>query len=159
MHLDDGTVLRFHDARCFGRLRVSKGLPSVGPELLHTPHGLSWAPVVTLPYFARWILGEGRPVKVALMDQDMLAGIGNIYASEACHVAGIDPATVGRDLDPGLVPVLLEALRYVVDLRIPTIDYSNLLVYRRETCGTCSGPITRTEIAKRSTFTCKECQS
>lgn len=157
--LENGRVLQFHDARFFGRLQVVYAPPQVGPELINTPHGLPGAPVVTLPDFARWILGEPRPVKVALMDQSRLAGIGNIYANEACHVAGIDPSTPGQRLDPSLVPALLEALRYVVDLRIPDIDYSSLLVYRRADCGSCGSSIVRTELAKRSTFSCPRCQS
>jgi formamidopyrimidine-DNA glycosylase len=160
MLLSNGRVLRFNDARLFGRLRLIPldMAPSLGPELMTTPHCAPGAPVMTLERFARWMLSDPRPVKAALMDQDCLAGIGNIYSSEACHLAGIDPRLPARQVYPGLVPVLYEALRCAVLHSLPKVTYSWLNVYRRSLCGSCGGPVTRSLIDDRATFLCESCQ-
>lgn len=159
--LSNGRTLRFNDARLFGRLRLVDGamLPRLGPELLETPLGPAGAPVITLEGFARWMLSDPRPVKQALMDQDCLAGIGNIYASEACHLAGVDPGRPANQVYPGLIPVLLEALRCAVLHSIPQVTYSWLKVYRRSACGSCGSSVIRTELAGRATFHCERCQA
>lgn len=160
MRLSNGKVLRFNDARLFGRLRIvdSDGLPRLGPELMTTPHGPAGVPVISLAQFAAWILSEHRPVKDALMDQGRLAGIGNIYSNEGCHLAGIDPHISGKDIRPVQIPLLLEALRCVVSHSIPKIQYQWRKVYRRDLCGSCGSSVFRTEIAKRATFMCNNCQ-
>ena len=160
MSLSNGRKLRFHDARFFGRLRVVSDptLAGVGPELMVTPHGDPRAPLITLPEFAQWVLSERRPIKHALMDQSRLAGIGNIYSNEACHLVGLDPHTAGEAIRPGLVPLLLEALVCVVSHSIPKVQYQWRNVYRRDSCGSCGHVVKRTEVAKRGTFMCEICQ-
>lgn len=158
MTMDDGKVLRFHDARLFGRLNFSnEDLPKVGPELLGTPNG-SGRPVINYTEFALKVLNDKRSIKVVIMDQHIVAGIGNIYANEGCHLAGIDPRTPAQDVRPELIPILLESLRCAVLHSMPTVTYDWLRVYRRTACGTCAGPIKRIEIAKRATFICENCQ-
>lgn len=158
LHFEEGLSLRFHDSRMFGRISAVREVPGVGPELMETPNMMPGAPIITIRQFAEWVLSERRPIKLALMDQSRMAGIGNIYANEGCHLAGIDPHVAGMDLRPGQVPILLEALRCVVSHSIPTVQYQWLKVYRRDLCGSCDGSVTRTEIAKRATFMCKRCQ-
>lgn len=160
MLLSNGRVLRFNDARLFGRLRLVGGdaLPRLGPELMETPHGPAGAPVMTLERFASWLLSDPRPVKSALMDQDCLAGIGNIYSSEACHLAGVDPRRPASQVYPDLIPVIHEALRCAVLHSIPTVTYQWLNVYRRSLCGSCGGRVTRVELDGRATFLCERCQ-
>jgi len=155
---EDGRVLRFHDARLFGRMEMSGMLPDVGPELMQTPNMLPGRPVLTSREFAEGLLSERRPVKSVLMDQSFVAGIGNIYANEACHLAGIDPRQAANQLHPGLIPVLHEALRCAVLHSIPQVTYHWLSVYRRSACGTCGGPVVRTELEGRATFHCERCQ-
>ncbi len=160
MSLSNGRVLRFHDARLFGRLRVvdPEGLPDLGPELMETPFGPAGVPIITVDWMTVRLSDYGFPVKRFLMDQSEIAGIGNIYSSEGCHLAGIDPHTLGRNLRTYQVPVLLEALRCVVSHSIPKVTYQWLKVYRRDLCGSCDGSVERSEIDKRATFTCKRCQ-
>lgn len=159
--LSNGRVLRFNDARMFGRVRVVSGhmLPRLGPELIETPHGPAGTPIMTLAGFAQWMLSDPRPVKAALMDQDCLAGIGNIYSNEACHLAGVDPRRPADQVYPGLIPVLHEALRCSVLHSIPRVTYSWLNVYRRSACGSCGGPVVRVKLEGRATFLCERCQS
>lgn len=120
-----------------------------------------------------------RSVKVALLDQKLVAGIGNLYASEILHVAGIDSTRPADRLRPPEVKRLADATRSVLELAIryegSTLGdgtYRNALnqsgryqnehrVYMREkeTCPTCGrGSVTRIVQAQRSTFYCGACQ-
>lgn len=154
----DGLVLRFHDVRLFGSMSVCGELPQTGPELLETPNMRPGRPVIDLRQFAERVLRDRRPIKVLLMDQAFLAGIGNIYANEACHLAGVDPRQPANRVHPALIPVLLEALRCAVLHSIPQVTYSWLNVYRRSACGSCGRPVLRVELAGRATFICERCQ-
>lgn len=156
--LEGGLVLRYHDARMFGHLTVTTERRVSGPELLRTTWMRPDLRVITIQEFSSWLLNEPRPIKEALMDQEHLAGIGNIYSSEGCHLAGIDPHTPAKDLRPYQIPIILEALRCVVSHSIPKVQYQWLKVYRRDLCGSCDGPVVRTKLAARATFTCKRCQ-
>lgn len=158
LHLSDGLELRFHDSRLFGSMAVVSELSSTAPELLMTPMCCFGAPVISLSGFAGALACDRRPVKVALLDQSLVAGIGNIYANEGCHLAGIDPRTPARDVGSDRVPILLEALRCVVLQCIPTVAYHWLKVDRRSRCGSCGSVVQRVMLAGRSTFLCGTCQ-
>ncbi len=89
--IDDGRLVRFSDPRRFGMMDLltrdamaqDKRFAELGPE----PLGDDFTPSV----LARALAGRGSPIKVALLDQHVVAGIGNIYACEALHIAGISP--------------------------------------------------------------------
>lgn len=116
------------------------------------------------------------PVKSFLMDQKAVAGIGNIYASEILHRAGIDPLRPACDLFPAewkkIASASARILKKAVESRGTSIsdwrdlhagpgDYQrHLRVYGRrgEPCRTCGGEIRRVLIAGRSTFYCPRCQ-
>lgn len=120
-----------------------------------------------------------RPIKVALLDQSLIAGIGNLYASEILHLAGIHPARPADRLTPSQISRLsdatLEVLNTAIEYEGSTLGdgtYRNALnksggyqnahrVYAREgeTCPTCGrGTICRIVQAQRSTFLCEACQ-
>ncbi|MCA9089138.1 MAG: bifunctional DNA-formamidopyrimidine glycosylase/DNA-(apurinic or apyrimidinic site) lyase [Planctomycetaceae bacterium] len=120
-----------------------------------------------------------RDIKVALLDQKLVAGIGNLYASEILHLCGIHPQTRASRLTRARVQKLHEMTRLVLEEAIlhegSTLSdgtYRNVLnqdggyqnshrVYDREgmTCPTCaSGTIQRIVQAQRSTFFCSRCQ-
>ena len=89
--LDDGTVVRFNDARRFGLLDYMRRgeeaahplLADMGPEPLE--------PGFDGKYLARRLAGKMTPIKAALLDQKIVAGLGNIYVCEALYRAGISP--------------------------------------------------------------------
>ena len=89
--LDDGTVVRFNDTRRFGTLdyilRGREGahplLAGLGPEPLE--------PGFDDAYLSRALAGKLTPIKSALLDQKIVAGLGNIYVCEALYRAGISP--------------------------------------------------------------------
>lgn len=119
-----------------------------------------------------------RAVKVAMLDQKLVAGIGNLYASEILHRAGIDPQTSSNRIgakrcervDAATREVLTEAIRYEGST-LGDGTYRNALnqdgsyqnshrVYARDgqPCTTCETPIRRIVQAQRSTFFCPKCQ-
>lgn len=117
------------------------------------------------------------PVKSFLMDQKAVAGIGNIYASEILHGAGIDPMRPACSLEPAewkkVAAVAARVLRKAVESRGTSIsdwqdlfashgDYQHhLRVYGRkgEPCAKCKNEVRRIVIAGRSTFYCPRCQT
>ena len=171
--LDDGAMLHFVDMRLFGRLRFVPGarfdaLPEVaalGPDPL--TDGIDVARLSAA--FARSRL----PVKVRMLDQRLLPGVGNIYASEALWRARIDPRREARALAPAEVARLAEAVLASVREAIarddgPEITYveepgaeNPFLVYGREgePCRRGDGgEIRRIVQAARSTYFCPRCQ-
>jgi formamidopyrimidine-DNA glycosylase len=85
--------LVFEDTRYFGRLTLDTGaIEQLGPEPLGTEF--------TAEYFARALQRSSQPVKVKLLDQGLVVGIGNIYASEALFRARISPQLPARRLKP-----------------------------------------------------------
>lgn len=166
----DGTKLHFVDARKFGRLRLwpcrSQACPSLGPEPLR-----SQAVAAALRQ-----LQTKRPIKSVLLDQTVLAGIGNIYADEALFASGIHPLTPAAALDPeqqkilaGSVPrILKQALgrrgttlrnyRTVADESGENQEHLNVYGRTGQPCFACGSAIEKIRIAGRSSHYCPSCQ-
>ena len=175
--LDSGLELRYDDPRQFGRLLVgsmdeliaARAFPArLGPEPIHGD--------LTEAEFERLIRARRRPVKSALLDQSFLAGVGNIYADEACFRAGIRPSrwthrlTVRerRSLYAAIQDVLENSIaargssiiNYVDGFGLPGGNQEKLLVYGRsgEPCLRCGTPLQGTRLAGRGTVYCRTCQ-
>jgi len=172
-HMDGGAIVTFNDPRRFGFMDLLTGqqlqahpvISRLGPE----PLSDSFVPAA----LAEACRGRKTPIKVALLDQRVVAGVGNIYASEALHLAGIDPrrragalatrSGAPRDsavrLTGAIKKVLIRAIR-----RVSAGGYraSRVRVYEREgePClrRGCTGVIRRSTQAGRSTFFCPVCQ-
>lgn len=119
-----------------------------------------------------------RPIKVALLDQKIVAGIGNLYASEILHLSGVDPQRAAGSLTKREIDRLAAASKDVLETAIlhegSTLSdgtYRNALaqngryqnshrVYAKagQQCPRCDEPIARIVQAQRSTFFCKRCQ-
>jgi formamidopyrimidine-DNA glycosylase len=173
--LDRGRDLRFVDPRRFGQVAAIRD-PSELPELAHLgvdPLG----PGLTTDHLHELAHRTSRPVKVFLLDQRRIGGIGNIYASEALFVAGIHPATPANRLSRarvetlrvGIVTVLERGLRnrgttlrdYVDADGLAGENQHALAVYGREgqACLRCGGRVRRLTHDARGTFYCPGCQS
>jgi formamidopyrimidine-DNA glycosylase len=176
IHLVSGRRLRLRDPRRFGLALV---VPTAGldadPHLVH----LGVEPLD--PAFSGRLLADaarGRrgPVKALLMDARVVAGVGNIYASEALFAAGIHPRRSVARIAPGRWQRLAAALREVLERAIAQggttlADFADgegregsfqvaLAVYGREgePCPRCRARLRRTVQAGRSTFYCPGCQ-
>jgi len=170
MHLDDETVLFFIDTRKFGRIRLwretEEMLPDLGPE-----------PLGDLEVFAALHgVRSNRAIKTILLDQRILAGIGNIYADEALFAARIHPEAPQSRLTRSQLSALAEhiplLLMEAVARRGTTLrNYRTaddaagenrpyLSAYGREglPCCRCRTPIRRIRIAGRSSYFCPKCQ-
>ncbi len=172
-HLKNGPLLHFVDPRTFGTLFLLDGTEPAGFHALGVE---PLSPEFTPRALAALLRGRTTPVKSFLLMQNRVAGIGNIYASEALWRARIHPGTPagkirGQRLE-GLHHTLVEVLSSAVDEMGTTLSdfrqpdgepgrYGNKLdVYGREgePCPRCGRPITRTMLHGRSTFFCPRCQ-
>ena len=172
--LDRGRELRYHDVRRFGRLWTMTEAEwrewdgELGVEPLSEDFSVDWL----LEKAAR----SKVAIKVWLMDQARVVGVGNIYASEALFRAGVDPRRPANALDADELARVRQGVRQVlqeaIDHRGTTfLDYrdargeegafaSRLKVYDREgqPCPGCKGHVERIVQAGRSTFFCPSCQ-
>ena len=175
---DLGTMnLIFEDPRRFGRLNLDGGrLERLGPEPLSDDF--------TEKSFARELKRSRQAIKIKLLDQRLVAGIGNIYASEALFRARISPRLAANRLTAAQVGRLARAIRQVLTEAIAwgstvPVTFSGgkrifyfeqgpeaevfhperLWVYDRagQPCPTCGGPIKRIVQGARSTFYCPRC--
>jgi formamidopyrimidine-DNA glycosylase len=111
---DDGTAIRFNDARRFGSLHLVSAaeidrhplLATLGPEPLG--NGFNG------PVLAVALKGKKTPIKSALLDQRVVAGIGNIYASESLFYAGISPRRMARTVQGERAERLATAIKRVL---------------------------------------------
>jgi len=153
---EKGRTIRFHDDRRFGRSSV--GSPVIGPEVLLTQCNPPGRAGLDLAMFSDALCSR-RPVKVLLMDPKVMAGVGNIYASEALWRASVHPQTPGHKVSPSQV---VDLFRCVGEVLVNAIDrnlsYSGIDVYRRETCPRCSTTISQVEVGGRSSYFCPTCQ-
>lgn len=170
--------LRFVDQRTFGQMWWVP--PGVATESVIT--GLArlgldpFLPEFTTDYLAKKLLSSRRSIKTALLDQAIVAGIGNIYADEALFLSGVRPETLCTDLQPEQIERLRTAIIEVLETSIAVggTTFSNFLsvegtngrysgmawVYNRtgETCRVCGTPIERIRLAGRSAHFCPHCQ-
>jgi len=170
--MSNGKTVIFNDPRRFGFMKVlspaglaaDPALASLGPEPL--------ARTFTAAALAAALDGRKTPLKVALLDQKTVAGLGNIYACEALHVARLSPkrrasTLVTRSGEPRAeVVALAAAIRLVLKDAIANRhraageDRFRVYDHRGERCPRrgCPGTITRIIQAGRSTFFCPVCQ-
>jgi len=175
----EGQELRFVDLRSFGEMwwvppgepldSVMTGLRRLGPE----PFSAEFSP----QHLASKLAGSSRPIKTALLDQALVAGVGNIYADESLFISRIAPHTPSHALKPDQLERLHRALVEVLqasigaggttfsafrDLTGTNANYDNAAwVYRRggQPCRVCGTPIRRDKLSGRSSHWCPSCQA
>jgi formamidopyrimidine-DNA glycosylase len=169
---DGGEQLHFRDSRKFGKLLwLAPGATDARLQRLGVD-----ALALTPDVLQRGCANRKMAIKTVLLDQSVLAGVGNIYADEALFKAGIAPRRSAQSLLPGEVRKLTQALRTVLRRAIAlggsTIDdyvhpdgsegqYQNTFsIYGREgePCGRCRTPIVRIVLGQRSAHFCPKCQ-
>ncbi|HKQ37034.1 MAG TPA: bifunctional DNA-formamidopyrimidine glycosylase/DNA-(apurinic or apyrimidinic site) lyase [Verrucomicrobiae bacterium] len=149
----------YEDTRYFGRFTLdTTPLAYLGPEPL--------AKDFQLDAFSLALRRSAQPIKVKLLDQCLIAGLGNIYASEALFHARIDPRVAARKLTDKQIgrlwKAIPEALRHAIRHGTTRGDgyIGRLTVYDRKgkPCRTCKAPIRRIVQGARSTYFCAKCQ-
>jgi formamidopyrimidine-DNA glycosylase len=168
----DGRQVRLRDPRRFGRIAWVSGRQGwpvhLGPDALSRGF--------CARYLAEVLKGRQAPIKALLLDQRVVAGVGNIYADESLFRAGIDPTTPGGALSPESVKRLHRAVRSVLRAAIrhrgttflsfedtaghPGGFAARLAVYGREgaACRRCGSLIRAAAIGGRTTHFCPICQ-
>jgi len=171
-HMSSGAIVTFNDPRRFGMMDLVPAggfdtypaLRALGPE----PLSADFNPAA----LARACKGKRTPLKVALLDQRVVAGLGNIYAVEALHRAGLSPqrrastiATASgapRESAVRLAAAIKQVLAEAIARQSGAYRSSRFRVYDREgeRCRRprCTGTIRRRTDAGRSTFFCSTCQ-
>jgi formamidopyrimidine-DNA glycosylase len=169
----DGSKLFFNDQRKFGWVKLIptvevpniEFMKKVGPEPLGDGFGVK-------DFIARFMRRKNTSIKAALLDQSVIAGVGNIYADESLWGARIHPATLVRDISGPEFSRLFTELRYVLNLAIEKGGSSNhtyanaegkkgsymnfARVFRREgqPCPRCGTTIVKLRVAGRGTHIC-----
>ncbi len=171
--LDSGEQFRFRNTRRLGFVRVvtrnefADMAWRLGPDPLEAP----------LSYLVEALAIREAPVKALLLDQSFLAGVGNIYADEALHAAGIHPGRPGYDLSEEEAERLHKALRNVLKRAVASAQTARsrvrlpLLSVRKHAsrqlgasgspkvgCPRCTRPLKHAKIGGRTTFFCAFCQ-
>lgn len=170
--------LRFVDQRTFGQMwwvppgmppeQIVTGLANLGPE--------PFSPEFSVAYLTHILKKRRRPVKTALLDQTIVAGLGNIYADEAIFLSGLLPTQLCTELTSDRIERLHASIIQVLQDAIAAggTTFSNFLnvrgvngnyagvawVYNRagQPCRLCGTSIQRLKLAGRSTHFCPQCQ-
>jgi formamidopyrimidine-DNA glycosylase len=172
---DNGSRLFFNDQRMFGWMRVltdqvvEQEFSLYGPDITDE--------MVTAEYLQQKFKTRSLPIKQAIMDHHIMAGVGNIYACDALNVAQLSPFRPAKSLSFAEIERLSEATKLVINEGIEaggtTFDgkYVNvdgltgsyqhgIRVYGREgkECYQCGGLIVKTTLGGRGTYYCSSCQ-
>lgn len=172
-YLSDDLVMVYNDVRRFGLITIcedkhSKHYKNFGPEPFSSEFNVN--------YFQNFVQNKSLPIKPLLMNNELVVGVGNIYACEALFKSRIDPSRKAKSLTKEeisrLIKEIINVLYKAIELGGSTLrDYINtneqkgnfqneFLVYgkEKETCVICDSEIKRIRQAGRSTFFCPSCQ-
>ncbi|MCL5784041.1 MAG: bifunctional DNA-formamidopyrimidine glycosylase/DNA-(apurinic or apyrimidinic site) lyase [Patescibacteria group bacterium] len=175
----DSSKLYFNDQRRFGWVKLFrtsqlegdnfKKLGELGPEPLEP--GFSWELLKT-----NLLKHKSKPIKVVLMDQSVVSGVGNIYASEVLFAARIDPRRKVSNLSDREFKKLYQGIKDSLELAIEKggstrahfvnidgekgyfLDYANVYGKEGQACKGCSGKVEKIIQAGRGTYFCPSCQ-
>jgi len=172
LDLDEGRQLRFSDARKFGRVYLTADVNTITGGLGPEPLEDAFTPDV----FKAQLAGRSKNVKALLLDQTVLAGVGNIYADEALFRAGIHPLRRTNQLTEDEIIRLHGTVRDALNAGI-THEGASINWYRKpdgtkgasqdhfyvygcegQPCKHCGTPIQKIRVAQRGTHFCPVCQ-
>jgi formamidopyrimidine-DNA glycosylase len=176
---EGGKELRFDDQRTFGRVwgvpqdraveSVITGLQKLGLE--------PFDPEFTPEHLAAKLSRSGRPIKTVLLDQEIVAGIGNIYADESLFLSKIHPQAAANSLDDQQVRSLHQAIiralsdgiakggttfssfQNIAGIKGNYIDTAWVFRRNGQPCNICGTAIARIKLGGRSTHFCPKCQA
>jgi len=178
LDMENGMRVTFNDARRFGAMDLLPTATGDGHPLLARIGPEPLGNAFDEGYLAGRLRGRTTAIKSALLDQQIVAGLGNIYVCEVLHRASLHPATRARDVTPAMISALVVLIRDVLTEAIEAggsslRDYRQadgelgyfqhtFRVYGREGGAClrpgCSGVIARLVQSGRSSFYCPQCQ-
>lgn len=172
----NGSRLFFNDQRKFGWIKL---VPTAEVELDSLVARLGPEPLEATFVFEDFytqIKKRKAPIKVVILDQSTLAGIGNIYADEALHLAKIHPQRLGVSIKPTEAKKLFEAIKQVLKASLGYggttfttyvnalgvkgnyLDYARVFRRQGQPCPVCGTKIQKIRVAGRGTHVCPKCQ-
>jgi formamidopyrimidine-DNA glycosylase len=172
IHLDNGDTVYFRDPRKFGVLKLVKNTEKIESQLGPEPLEKEFTPSV----FAGRLQSHKAPIKAVLLDQKVLAGVGNMYADEALFAARIHPERLANSLKQPEIKRLYDARLQVLRAAIKSKGASVVNYMRpdsslgtahfqfkvahglHKTCPICVGPVKRIVVRGRGTYFCPKCQ-
>jgi len=170
----DGSKLFFNDMRVFGWIKLvekkkyKNEMRKTAPDVTETSFSLD--------YFGRLFEKSKKAVKLVLMDQELIGGVGNIYANDALYLAKVMPDRKAMSLNKMEIGSLFKAIRKVINKGIKfggasAANYvdtqgrggtyqDHFLVYKRDgqLCKKCHGKIQKMKVGGRGSFYCPKCQ-
>ena len=176
IYFDDDTTLRYHDVRKFGVMcLLNKNDLNTYKELSKLGYDVG-DKNLTSKYLLDKFKNKRLPIKTVLLDQSIIAGLGNIYADEVLFRSNINPLKRGCDITNKEASNIIESSAYIINKAIEnggtTIrSYTSslnvighyqdfLMVHKRENelCKICNSNIIRIKVGGRSTYYCPVCQ-
>ena len=178
---EDDSKLFFNDMRAFGWMKIISRTQETLPAGRQVKVSRTQVPDVvdeefSLDYFEGVLKKIKRPIKIVLLDQQLMGGLGNIYVNDALNMAKILPTRRADDLKSGEIKDLRDAIKFVIDLGIKSggasaanyVDtkglggtYQNFfLTYKQDgkPCKNCGEKIVKIKLGGRGTFYCPGCQ-
>jgi formamidopyrimidine-DNA glycosylase len=171
-HLDNGAAIHFWDPRKFGVMWLDDNTSAVASELGPEPLDPAFTPTV----LSKLMKDRKAPVKAVLLDQSIIAGIGNMYADEALFAAKLHPLKPAGGLSAEEISRLHHAIRQVLRRALtrggasvrnyirpdgrPGTAHDEFVVAHGvgKNCPGCGGPIERIVVRGRGTYICPRCQ-
>ena len=174
IEFSDGSKLFFNDLRGFGWMKLVDSIKYQEYSIKQPPDVVDGE--FSQDYFRAVLSKTSRPIKLVLMDQTKMGGIGNIYANDALFWAGVDPRRQAKKLEEKEIDNLYKAIKKVIQLGIKYggasesdyIDVSGMggkyqehfLVYKQngKKCRNCTSEIKKIKLGGRGTYYCPVCQ-
>jgi formamidopyrimidine-DNA glycosylase len=167
-----GAVLYYSDIRQFGWLRLipDGAVPAFIDAFGFGPEAVG-AGAISLEALAGALARRRIAIKTALLDQRVLAGLGNIYVDEALHVAGIHPSTPANQVGPDAMSRLYAGITWALEEGIaqggakivhhkayPVNGFPRVHARLGERCMACGAALIKVRVGQRGTYLCQVCQ-
>lgn len=170
----DNNKIIFHDMRKFGWVKLMSAVELEGLSLKHGPEPL--LKDFTAKYLAKILSKSTRAIKAVLLDQKLIAGLGNIYADEVLHATKVLPSRIAKEIKQEEIKLMYKNIKKILTRAIAVGGTSfntfrglegevgnfvkQLKVYGRggQKCLGCGEKLIKTRLAGRGTVYCKKCQ-
>jgi formamidopyrimidine-DNA glycosylase len=168
--------LRYHDTRKFGVMKIVKKEDLYNTEEIKKQGIEANSDKLTVKYLKDKFKSKNMPIKTVLLDQEIISGLGNIYADEVLYKSRINPLKKAKELNDKDCENIIASSKIILDKAIKeggttiksytsslgvTGNYQNYLeVHKKEgmPCNSCGTKIKRIKVGGRSTYFCEKCQ-